>query len=408
MPKSQSSRTLVLAHSIPLAKDATHEYTIYLRYKDSEENQAPDMQKILSGNLGIQNGTESSDIMITDLASNTLKYHILSDNGVYNTGWADVRSSFNAIYNDSSSTFFRTNNAELGETVLYYAGDARNNWVIFGKCPETGGKNCTPGRDLYWRIIRTNEASTGGGIRLLYSGSGLVTDNQGNKIIAISQNGYIGASNWYASANTPYNVGYTKADGTYTSGTTTTDDIRGNDIDSNIKTAVDNFYKATLENTEYEDYIDTKAVYCNDRSGNTLMQPNITFGFNKRSTTPSYACGANSVGFKERAEWALVNGNSKEDRYAKDVYNINGSEFTNGYLDYPIALMTADEVVFAGGKSGTNSPNAWYYLNANATGTTAEKSITGKLLPFFVHCSRMERRRVYEPWLPQLPQRDEF
>ena len=39
--------------------------------------------------------------------------------------------------------------------------------------------------------------------------------------------------------------------------------------------------------------------------------------------------------------------------------------------------MTADEVTFAGGKSLTNSPNAWYYLNANATGTTAEKSITG-------------------------------
>ena len=382
LTKSPAARTLLLGYMIELAPGDTHEYKISFRYLDAATvDQSPDMGKMVSGRLGITEGSTP----FWAVNHNTLKSRILKDNYVNVENGAPQRTSFSSVYSDSIITFFQTNNAELGETVFYYAGDARNNWVIFGTCKSSktsgtiaqGYYNCKEGDDLYWRIIRTNEQSTGGGIRLLYSGSGLVTDNQGNKIIAISQNGYIGTSNWYADNKTPYNVGYTKADGTYTSGTTTTDDIRGNEVDSNLKTAVDNFYKATFENTEYEDYIDTKAVYCNDRSGNTVMQPNINFGFNNRSTTPSYACGASTTGFKERAEWALVNGNSKEDRYSKEAYSINGSEFTNGYLDYPMALMTADEVAFAGGKLGITNPNAWYYLNANATGTTAEKSITG-------------------------------
>lgn len=45
-------------------------------------------------------------------------------------------------------------------------------------------------------------------------------------------------------------------------------------------------------------------------------------------------------------------------------------------LTYPIALMTVDEIMYAGGKSGTSlkSPYAWYYLNS------ANSSITNSNL----------------------------
>ena len=36
----------------------------------------------------------------------------------------------------------------------------------------------------------------------------------------------------------------------------------------------------------------------------------------------------------------------------------------NGKLTYPVGLITADEIAFAGGKAGTNSPNTYYYLNS--------------------------------------------
>ena len=374
VPKSQTAKKLVIAHNIRLDKDTTHEYTISFRYKDSEENQAADMQKVLSGNIGIQNGTENTDLVITDLDSSTLKYHILSDNGVYNTEWAEERTSFSSIYDSSTNTFFRTNNAELGETVLYYAGNARNNWVIFGKCANAN-YNCTVGDDLYWRIIRTNEKSTGGGIRLLYSGSGKFTDSKGNKIIGITENGYIGSSKWHSGYNRPDDVSYTKSDGTYISGTTTTDDIRGNSIDSYIKIKVDAFYESTFLDTNYEDYIDFKTLYCNDRSGNITLAPGITFGFKKRVLAPSYACGASTTGFKERTLWYLISGNSKEDRYTASEYKISETDddyFGNGWLDYPIALMTADEVAFAGGKYGNNNQLVWYFTNNESNSITGD------------------------------------
>ncbi len=379
VPKSQTAKKLVLAHNISLAKDATHEYTISFRYKDSEENQAADMQKVLSGNIGIQNGTESTDLVITDLDSNTLKYHVLSDNGVYNTEWAEERTDFNTAYFSSTNTFFRTNNAELGETVFYYAGDARNNWVIFGQSSN--------GNDLYWRIIRTNEESTGGGIRLLYAGNSLLTDENGNKIIAVTQNAYIGSSNWNNSVGTLNYVGYTRGTNDYNAAETTISDIRGNTYDSNIKTVVDNWYEKTFLNTVYENKIDTKAVYCSDRS--STSSSSISFSANDRLSqnisSPSYACGANKLFGKENAVWYYYEGNSFEDRYTASKYKINESDekyFGNGYLDYPIALMTADEVAFAGAfSSGSSSiPNgsAWYYRNSSVSGTTYERSAIDK------------------------------
>lgn len=83
--------------------------------------------------------------------------------------------------------------------------------------------------------------------------------------------------------------------------------------------------------------------------------------------------GASAKGFGDY----FYEGNTYEDRYAKDDYTVDGVKFTNGYLDYPIALMTADEVAFAGGKGGTNNTDVWYNVNSLSTGTILERSILG-------------------------------
>ncbi len=385
LPQSKIARTYIIASNVELAIGDTHEYTLTFRYvNDPEVDQNADQGKSFSGVLGITKGE-------TPLwASNetTLKSHILKDNLANFEESVNERTNFNVAYGSSDETFFKTNNAELGERVYYYAGDARNNWVIFGKCPETGNFNCTPGRDLYWRIIRTNEESTGGGIRLLYSGSGLVTDSQGNKIIAITQNGYIGTSNWYSSNKTPNYMGYTRKTNDYTEGVTTLSDIRGNEIDSNIKIAVDNWYIGTFHNTSYESLIDTQAIYCNDRSTTTDKTGGLTVGIHfgaygrlGSSKVPSYACGVNNKGFGNN----YFEGGTKEDKYTAEDENAQ-NKMGNGYLTKiineetvktPAALMTADEIAFAGGRYDRNNTNAWYYLNASTTGSTAEKSITG-------------------------------
>ena len=53
-----------------------------------------------------------------------------------------------------------------------------------------------------------------------------------------------------------------------------------------------------------------------------------------------------------------------------DAFSVNN---TSAKLDYPVGLMTIDELSYAGGEGGItlDAPYTWYYTNANG------KSITG-------------------------------
>ena len=118
---------------------------------------------------------------------------------------------------------------------------------------------------------------------------------------------------------------------------------RENTTNSTIKKIIDNWYKDNL-NTNYGKYLSTTAVYCNDRS----TSDNAYFGAYTRlitNKTPSYDCTAT------------------EDKFTVDTSTGNGK------LTYPIALMTADEVSFAGGLYGTNAPTWYYYNSANGSST---------------------------------------
>ena len=193
-----------------------------------------------------------------------------------------------------------------------------NNWVKFGKNASK--------QDLYWRIIRTN---SDGGVRLLYHGTSTTAENA-----------YIGISVFNGSKN---NIAYVS----YMYGSLgSVENARENTNNSTIKTAIDKWYKDNL-NTNYGKYISTTAVYCNDRS----TSDNTYFGAYTRlytNKTPSYDCSAT------------------EDKFTVD------SSTGNGKLTYPIALMTADEIAYAGGVSG-EAGTIWYYSNSlleSSTGST--------------------------------------
>ncbi len=125
---------------------------------------------------------------------------------------------------------------------------------------------------------------------------------------------------------------------------------RENTNNSTIKTIIDNWYKINLEAKGYTKYLSTTAVYCNDRTY-TVSGSNTLFGaFTRLKTnkTPSYDCIAT------------------EDKFTVD------SSTGNGELTYPIALMTADEVSFAGGLWGTNARTWYYYNSANGSSTGSD------------------------------------
>ena len=248
----------------------------------------------------------------------TLYEQILADNPRIQT-----RTGFDTTFTETNTgTLYKATESIAGNTpkdVDYFAGDAKNNWVKFA--------------NFYWRIIRTNYD---GSIRLLYAGTSPDTTS-----------GYIGKSAFNTTKNDPMYVGYKY-------GTTgSLENNRLNTNDSTIKTYVDNWYKNNL--TAYTKYLSNDAVYCNDR--------NLASGENY-STTKSfdYASSERLGGDTIAPTYNCTN--------MSDAFSVNNA---SAKLDYPVGLMSIDELSYAGGEYNTDltAPYAWYYTNANG------ESITG-------------------------------
>ena len=304
VPKSETATDTILAYSVSISVGVTQSYTVEFKYANDESvDQSNDMGKKLSGTLFITEGTEDPN--------KTLYNQLLVDKSTKLT-----RTDFSKVLTDNNTNTLYTG-VEDSKTVYYFAGNATDNWVKFGKNASN--------QDLYWRIIRTN---SDGSVRLLYHGTSTTTTDA-----------YIGTSAFNSSYDNIAYVSYMYGSlGSISS-------ARENTNNSTIKTTIDNWYISNLEAKGYTKYLSTTAVYCNDRS---ISSDSINFGaFTRLGTnkTPSYDCAAT------------------EDKFTVDTSTGNGK------LTYPIALMTADEVSFAGGLYGANTPTWYYYNSVNGSST---------------------------------------
>ena len=376
LPKSSTKEDVALAYEVSIDKGKTHTYTIEIKYVNDEcVDQSIDMGQSLSGTIYIREFTKPT-MKLTD--------KLMADNPTIGT-----RTTFTAFTETNTGTLYKATE-QIGtnpvKDVYYFAGDAKNNWVKFGKetkssctykgkdvlfatktnqTPEnetecTSTNICYLGqdgayyvgltesqcsgidlakwitekatwngistKDIYWRIIRTN---ADGSIKLLYVGTSPDTENA-----------YIRISSFNSESGDPMYVGYKY-------GTTgSLENNRLNTNDSTIKTYVDNWYKNNL--TAYTKYLSNDAVYCNDRNLASGQAYSTTKGFNyasyeriRTNKQPTYNCTNMS-----------------------DAFSVNN---TSAKLDYPIGLMTADELSYAGGeyRKTLTAPYAWYYTNAN-------------------------------------------
>ena len=325
VPKSQTASDKVLAYSVVIPKDVTQTYTIEFRYLNDEEvDQGDDMGKVLKGTLFITEGTED---IYAGYEEGTLGYQIMGDNPTRST-----RSNNNNGTNDfatpltttTTGTLFTSTESITGITdspkeVYYYAGNTTNNWVKFA--------------NIYWRIIRTNHD---GSIRLLYVGTSHDTTDSN-----------IGKSKFNPSSNSPKYVGYKYGEDT------SLDTIRNNTTDSTIKTTIDTWYQNNL--TDYTKYLSTSAVYCNDRSLGTGQEYSASANFN---FAPHYRMDYATDGAKANPSYNCTD--------IRDTFSVDN---TSAKLDYPISLMTADEISFAGGVAyqTMSTPYAWFISNSTGT-----------------------------------------
>ena len=304
MPKDgENTYDLVIARGITIEPGSSNKqnYTLEIKYLDSTEDQSIDMGSIVTGSLYIVESTTNENNPYT---KGTLGYQIMEDNSNIKT-----RTDFSTTYTDVNiGTMYKA--TEDNTDVYYFAGDARNNWVKFG--------------GYYWRIIRTN---SDGSIRLLYHGTSPET-----------QNAYIGDSE--IAFNENYNdsmyVGYKYG----TSGSL--ENNRSNTNDSTIKKTIDAWYKDNLVN--YTKYLSTTAVYCNDRE--------LGSGTYSATGDKFYYVGYTRLGANKNPSYNCTN--------EYDAFSVNN---TKAQLTYPIALMTADEISYAGGVWIKNAAT-WYYLNS--------------------------------------------
>ena len=290
MPKDgENTYDLVIARGITIEPGSSNKqsYTLEIKYLDSTEDQSIDMGSTVTGSLYIVESTTNENNQYT---KGTLGYQIMEDNSNIKE-----RTDFSKTYTDVNiGTMYKA--TEDNTDVYYFAGDARNNWVKFG--------------GYYWRIIRTN---SDGSIRLLYHGTSPET-----------QNAYIGDSE--IAFNENYNdsmyVGYKYG----TSGSL--ENNRSNTNDSTIKKTIDAWYKDNLVN--YTKYLSTSAVYCNDRE--------LGSGTYSATGDKFYYVGYTRLGANKNPSYNCTN--------EYDAFSVNN---TKAQLTYPIALMTADEISYAGG-----------------------------------------------------------
>ena len=331
IPKSSAATDTILAYSVVIPNGVTQSYTIEFKYANDESvDQSIDMNKKLSGTLFITEGTEEPTLLSQILADNPTR----STRSNNNNGTNDFATPLTAT---TTGTLFTSTESITGITdtpkeVYYYAGNTTNNWVKFA--------------NIYWRIIRTNHDSS---IRLLYVGTSHDTTY-----------GYIGTSRFNTSYDSPKYVGYKYGEDT------SLDTIRNNTTDSTIKTFIDTWYQNNL--TDYTKYLSTSAVYCNDRSEGTGQTYSASSKFN---FAPYYRMDY-STGAKANPSYNCSD--------IRDAFSVDN---TSAKLDYPVSLMTADEIAFAGGVAfkTMSTPYAWFI--SNSAGTKASTWEWWSLSPSF-------------------------
>ena len=192
--------------------------------------------------------------------------------------------------------------------IYYYRGDINNNFIILEN-------HC-------WEILRT---TSDGKIKLLYAG----VESNGKCLATNNELWALDTKVKYNLDNNEDSLGYMIPD----------DDGNINAKDSIVKAEVDNWFKNNFEN-KIDSFADT--IFCNDRSYDHTASHYE--GWKRlQDGTPSIEC--------TRIE---------------DSFSV--SDIGNGKLTYPVALITSDELMYAGAQylniDAENYYNSWALVNA--------------------------------------------
>ena len=223
------------------------------------------------------------------------------------------------LESDKSDKGLYESNDDYGKT-YYYRGNVANNNVMFA--------------GYQWQIVRINGDGT---IRLLYNG--LQGDNSDTKK-SINNKHY----KFNDVDGNPTYVGYMYGN----VNSKLYDEVHANNYSSSIKEVLDEWYKNNIENMGYGKYISTDSTFCGDR---TLYDDSGGDGINLGKDT---RFGAYQRFRNSNVIFYCPN-------MARDLYTMTSAKIGNKLLNYPIGLITSDEIIFSGINGLGKNKYAWSY-----------------------------------------------
>ena len=289
----------------------------------------------------------------------------VSEETIVDLGMSPVQAEIGPITGPScsGSTCYSGGKISMNQNGLYEAGEdddgisyvfrgtVDNNWIKFGKDKSN--------QDIWWRILRING---NGSLRLIYAGVGSnapsTTDSGTNALTS--------------AYNTEYNdntyVGYYTAE-TNEKLTESYDIAHNGNTKSTVASKIDEWFVETnLDSLAQLKHIDENVGFCNDRTTatsnhGTSSYTNLGYGNNytwyaqfdrvSQSNTSSYNTTEQNPTLKCT--------NKTRDLYTwKDHTKVG-----NQKLEYPVGLITIDEVIYAGGFASQSNSGYWLYTGSS-------------------------------------------
>ncbi len=321
VPQSKTSAKKLLANllTIPVGKAYYYNLTVTLNYLN-DVNQDADLNAVFYTNFDLVDRNEKSPIEKLAQISKGVK-----------TGFESPATTDEGIFEMED---------DYG-TSYYYRGAVTNNYVRFA--------------GFYWRIIRINGD---GSLRIIYDGTKAHENGSDD-------------SDRFTHINQLYNSNYNDAKyvgwmygPSGTTASTSKEEAQTNTESSDIKKAVDEWYKTNIVDAGYGNVV-ADVLFCNDRS-----TPGKDASGWSDDTGKGFKTNVTAYGAYARSGEASINSTNVRPTFKcpekSDAFTVSDEEKGNGALTYPVGLITTDEIVAAGsGKYRTKNQSYYLYRPSN-------------------------------------------
>ena len=154
--------------------------------------------------------------------------------------------------------------------------------------------------------------------------------------------------------------------------TTPYDATHANVVSSTVKKSLDTWYETNIKGNGLESYI-ADTLFCNDKTlaSNGIGGVSTQYGYGIKETyyasteRLSYSSGKTDITTAKPTFKCAESATNTYSRFTVNVATLSNGNKTNGDLTYPIGLLTADEVSYAGAYKFGQTNKSYYLYNSS-------------------------------------------